>query len=265
MAKTATPKKPEILDAPNLNMQMIAPPSLLKASPLPAAAQAFLAEAQGERQQVTKVPFVIIDHEEGKFVLPSGELVDSIEGYCISWFQTRRFYQKAYRPGDKGTPPDCWSPDLITPSPSSPDPQAKTCAACPLSQFGSGRDGRGQACSVQTWMFLLNPTFGTPPISVVIAPPSSIRNLMGTKFSGGFFSQAAAKGGVFEIVWGIFNLERAAEGSKHVVVAPSLGPVATDMAEVKAISAYRNQFLQVFAEYRGSTPEVSEPAGEQEE
>ncbi len=265
MAKTVKLEKLEIVDVPNPNTQMIAPPSLLKTSPLPAAAQAFLADAQGERQQPSRVPIVTIDHDEGKFVLPSGELTDEISGYCVSYFQTRRFYQAAYRPGDKGKPPDCWSPDLITPSPSSIDKQSDTCATCENAQFGSGRDGRGQLCSVQTWLFLLNPTFGTPPLVVLIAPPSSIRNLMGTKFSGGYFSQAAAKGGVFEIVWGTFRLARAGEGSKHVVVEPTLGPVATDLAEVKAISAYRNQFLQVFAEYRGSTPEVAEPATEQEE
>lgn len=58
--------------------------------------------------------------------------------------------------GGEGTRPDCYAPDGITPAADSPKKQAETCAECPLSKFGSGKNG-GQACGQKAVLIALEP------------------------------------------------------------------------------------------------------------
>lgn len=58
------------------------------------------------------------------------------------------------------------------------------CADCPLAQFGSGREGRGQACRQNRLIFLLTQDSALP--IVIKVPPSSLRLVQGffLKLSG---------------------------------------------------------------------------------
>lgn len=68
-------------------------------------------------------------------------------------------------------------------------PQAKpvrryACETCPLAQFGSGKEGRGQACRQNRLIFLLTPESALP--TVIKVPPSSLKLVQGfmLKLSG---------------------------------------------------------------------------------
>lgn len=56
------------------------------------------------------------------------------------------FYLKEFEDGEMGKP-DCFSNDGVRPDAEVKEPQCKTCAACPHNVFGSGRNGKGKACS----------------------------------------------------------------------------------------------------------------------
>lgn len=58
----------------------------------------------------------------------------------------RSYYSKAFDPNEeKAAPPDCQSADGIAPHPSVENPQATTCASCPMNISGSGQ-GKKKAC-----------------------------------------------------------------------------------------------------------------------
>ena len=246
---TPEPLRTEVVPAP--------PPAelTLTGGPVNQAARAFLDDAGPDRQPMTRIGMITIDHGEGTFKLPTGDTAEEVSGYPIFVFQTRRAYLESYRPGTQGTPPDCWSADLVTPHSSSLKVQAETCAECPLSQFGSSRAGRGQACATYTWVFLLNPNFGNPPVAVLVAPPSSIKTLLGTRFQSGYFSQATAKHGCYEIVWSTFRLERI---DPHSIVHPTMGEAIEDMAKARQLSALRKQLLNVMNAFRMRTVDLPE-------
>lgn len=62
--------------------------------------------------------------------------------------------------------------------------QRYACEACPLAHFGSGKDGRGQACRQNRLVFLLTPESALP--LVIKVPPSSLKLVQGflLKLSG---------------------------------------------------------------------------------
>lgn len=63
-------------------------------------------------------------------------------------------------------------------------PTKYACEACPLAQFGSGKEGRGQACRQNRLIFLLTPDSALP--MVIKVPPSSLKLVQGflLKLSG---------------------------------------------------------------------------------
>lgn len=56
-------------------------------------------------------------------------------------------------------------------------PQRYACEACPLAQFGSGKEGRGQACRQNRLIFLLTQDSALP--MVIKVPPSSLKLVQG--------------------------------------------------------------------------------------
>lgn len=241
----------------------VTPPDLTMAPAMPATARVFLDGATGSQEQPKGVPIIRIDHKEGLFVLPSAELVESVAGFPILFYRTRKFYKDAYRVGEKGKPPDCWSADLVTPSPLARMKQAETCATCKWSLFESARDGRSQACSEITWNFLINPIFGTPPLAVLVTTPSSIRALHGTKVHQGYYAAAKAAHGAFQIVWTTFRLERAAQGSPHCIVVPEMGQACHSEEQARVLLELHNRCRDMMDAMRGETGSV--PRGEGEE
>ena len=73
----------------------------------------------------------------------------------------RVFYAKAYSEDDaEGGPakmPDCYSGDGTAPAADAREPQAKKCAICPHAVWGTGNQGKGTACSVNTRLAVVDP------------------------------------------------------------------------------------------------------------
>jgi hypothetical protein len=261
MAKTTRPAGQPVPQSKTELTTISSPPNLLAGAQVPTAAKAFLTQIQGNRTKPAKVPIIKIDHRESKFVLPSGELVDFVEGYPVYLYHTRRYYAKPPKPGETGTPPDCWSGDCIAPNQDSLDVQSELCATCPNNAFGTARDGRSKACGTYSWVFILNPAYGSPPLAVLIAPPSSLRSLVGTRFDAGFFSQAEARHGCYEIVWSRFSLEQKGDQVLYSVVHGEMGDAAGE-EQAMQIARIRNSFLEMMDMLRGDSAaqmEVEEP------
>ncbi len=253
---TRPPEQPPVSGSALTIQPSAAPPVVVGGQKaMSVGAKAFLDKVEGQRQIPVQIPLVKINHGEGSFQLPTGELVESISGYPVYYFHTRKFYKSAYQPGKSG-PPDCWSSDLVEPHMSSVQKQAESCAQCPMNVFGTGRDGRSMACNVQTWVFLLNPEFGNPPLWVLVVPVSSLKILVGNRFSQGYFAQAIAKHEVYEIVWSKFGLTRTAEGAPHCLLVPTMGPAANDPEQCQMIASIRNEFLTRMDGLRMKTPDL---------
>jgi hypothetical protein len=235
-----------LIPAPDITGAVVAPTN--------EAAQAFLQEAKGLRETPTKLAIITIEHKKNAFKMPSGDLAESVSGYPIYYFQTRRFYKLPPQAGQKGTPPDCWSSDLLVPHQTSVEQQAETCAECVQNQWGTARDGRSKGCGTYTWVFLLNPAFGSPPLAVLVAPPSSIRALLGTRFQPGYLNQCVAKHGCYEIVWTRFGLEAHGTGAEYSTLVPEMGEAAK-LETARKLASIRNQFLEAMNEMRLRVPE----------
>jgi hypothetical protein len=89
----------------------------------------------------------------------------------------RTYYEEAYQPGSDD-PPTCYSNDGIIPAADVEDRQAKKCAVCKWSQWGSritDSGARGKACSeVKRLAVALLSDLGTPML--LRLPPTSLKN-----------------------------------------------------------------------------------------
>lgn len=103
--------------------------------------------------------------------LEGPQVAREIEGVIVAWRNTR-----AYWPGEytgQNTPPQCSSDDGVyghgDPGDFVPD---HLCDECALSKFGSGRDGKGQACKLMRLLFIVTPDELLP--KVIALPPTSV-------------------------------------------------------------------------------------------
>jgi hypothetical protein len=98
--------------------------------------------------------------------------VPELVGVMLAFHDQRAYWSVPFdqRQGEV-SPPDCVSHDMLT---GVGDPGGE-CAACPLSRFGTARDGKGlgQACREMRLIYLLQPTDVLPV--VISAPPSSLK------------------------------------------------------------------------------------------
>ena len=208
-----------------------------------------------ERHEPPGIPIIRIDHKTARFLL-NGEPVESVAGFPVQWFQSRAYWEGKFKPGEHA-PPTCSSPDGVTPLPGE-GRQADNCYSCRWAQWDSAPLGGGQACKVQTFLFLLNPEFGETPIGCLIAPPSSIRAIVGTGRQPGYLQRAkqfrdpasGKQAKYHELVWTRFALERA--GDTHCILVPTPVSVAKDADEARAIAGVRGAMLRQMEELRGS-------------
>lgn len=103
---------------------------------------------------------------------PEGTPVKELRGVVVHMKKGRTFWEQALGDGASGTPPDCFSEDMVngTGNPGGP------CAQCPHAQWGSDPNGgRAQRCKQRTMLFLLEPGKALP--TVVMVPPASLSNL----------------------------------------------------------------------------------------
>lgn len=130
-----------------------------------------------------------------KFRLPSGEETDGpLEGVIVDFVSANVFYKDGFDKDNMG-PPDCFAinpePNLLVPSPNSPDRQAESCAVCPNNQFGTGARGKGKACkNTRVLAFMpADATQETPPWILNVSPTGIkgfddyVRGLAGKKIS----------------------------------------------------------------------------------
>jgi hypothetical protein len=159
--------------------------------------------------------------------LEGSEAVDEIKGIIVFQKQTRAFWPQTIDEGGGNVPPSCSSPDArfgfgkqwATAEDPDPDgePRRLACAQCPQAQFGSDRQGRGQACKQTTQLFLLMETGFLP--AVVQVPPTSLGAVKK-------YMLALANAGVrFDQVVTVFGLDKRANqgGTEYAQVAPRLG------------------------------------------
>lgn len=71
----------------------------------------------------------------------------------------RHYYANDYVEGEEGSgaAPDCYSNDGIRPAPDAKAPQSDTCATCPHAVWGTGKNGVGTACTVNTRLAIVAP------------------------------------------------------------------------------------------------------------
>lgn len=103
----------------------------------------------------------------------------TLTGVIVFSKLVRAYWQVSYEEGGGSDLPDCSSRDsvqafpqgeFVPPAPMHPN-GGFACAGCELAKFGSGKDGRGQACQQKRLVFLL--TEGDVlPIVVALAPTS---------------------------------------------------------------------------------------------
>jgi len=95
-----------------------------------------------------------------EFSLPDGNKTrDPIDVVVVDYTCKNVYYDKPFD-SKNIVPPNCFAigndPKTLAPSPNAPEPQAKSCAVCPMNEFKSAANGRGKACS-NTRMLAVTP------------------------------------------------------------------------------------------------------------
>jgi hypothetical protein len=115
--------------------------------------------------------------ENKQFKLPSGDVSDSLDVVIIDFVYMNKYYESEYDPNNI-VPPTCFAINLgaayLAPSPNSPNKQNKTCAGCPMNQFGTA--GKGKACQNRMLIAVL-PADATndTPMHVLDISPTAIK------------------------------------------------------------------------------------------
>lgn len=131
---------------------------------------------QAEMDGVEYVPDVItIAHQNQVFQMPDGDMAKSFKGQIIDIVNVNAWWLETFDDSGGGTPPQCFSPDGIQPSPSSEDKQSQFCRSCSQNQFGSD-GGRGKACKnmkrVHVFLEVEDGKYEVLPTRLVVPPTS---------------------------------------------------------------------------------------------
>ena len=89
--------------------------------------------------------------------------------------RSKVYYAKAYEDGVAESP-DCYSNNGVGPEADAANPQCGTCAACPHNTWGSGKEGRGKACS-DSHRLAVAPAGQVNEPLLLRVPPASLRPL----------------------------------------------------------------------------------------
>lgn len=197
------------------------------------------------------------------------DAVEEVRGIVVLHKPTRGYWPLSIDEGGSGNPPSCSSQDgkvgrgkpwatKDDPYPEGDD-RKQLCAECPHSQFGSAPDGRGQACSQRTMIFVLAETGFLP--FVIGAPAKSLQPFRR-------YMMALGNQGIHyaSVVTG-FKLRKDSnqQGIEHAVLEPYLAarldPAAVEAAKTYA-AALRPQFEAVAADFGdvGQPPVPPAPA-----
>jgi len=94
----------------------------------------------------------------------------AIEGIIVYTTTTRVYWAASFEESGGGSPPDCVSIDLIH----GRGEPGGMCPQCPLSEFGSSKNERAQACQERRFIFIVLPNAALP--YVMNLPPSSLNS-----------------------------------------------------------------------------------------
>ena len=126
----------------------------------------------------------------------SEESVKELAGVIVHFQDQRKYWEKDMEESGGSSPPDCYSDDGVTGRGS---PGGK-CNVCPLSEFKSAKDGRGQACRQVRVVYLARPGDLLP--LVLNVPPTSLKNIKQ------YFLRLASRGIKFFEVETVIGLEK---------------------------------------------------------
>lgn len=174
-----------------------------------------------------------------------------LSGIVVAWHEQRAFW-----PGDLAggsEPPDCSSPDAVmgharmseTGVPLLWNDNAvagvQSCISCPFAQFGSGRNGTGQACKKSRVLYLLQRGEILP--TIVSLSPTSIKPI------SDFFLRLTSRMIPLSHVEIGLTLERvqSAGGINYSKVAPKLVRLLSD-EEGAAMDRYATQLRPLLKE-----------------
>lgn len=189
-----------------------------------------------------------------RIVLPSGgstsfeipmaggemEPVKSLDGIVLAYQVGRRYYATKET---TNTPPNCASVDGIY----GVGKPGGNCSTCPLSQWESDAEGKGQACKQRASMALLMPGMGLA--YVVDLPPTSL------KVMGAYKVQVLAQtlGPLYGVVTS-FSLEKRsnASGQAYAVLVPRIAS-RIDAGAKSALKAMAEVYKSVLISDHGRT------------
>jgi hypothetical protein len=122
-----------------------------------------------------------IRYSKGKFILPDGGEVESLDVVIVDFVSVNKYYEGAYNKDDI-VPPNCFAihpePRGMVPSANSPDKQCDDCNSCPQNQFGSS--GAGKACKNTRLLAVLPPEADADtPVWLLSVPPTAIKGFDG--------------------------------------------------------------------------------------
>lgn len=174
------------------------------------------------------------------------ENTETIEGIIVDIKPSRAYWADL---NATGTPPDCWSLDMVNGLGSMQRGSAQNpegfCATCPYDLFGSGKDGRGKACKERKEVYLVRPQ-DTLPV-VVQVPVTSMRAL--GRYAVGLASGKLDRGKPHRLSGVITRLaldqEVSAGKQKYSVIVPSFaGALAPEQAA--RMAAYARDLRAAF-------------------
>ncbi len=130
--------------------------------------------------------------------LEGEESVKEIEGIIIFWKTARAYWPEKFN--GENNPPQCSSVDGEV----GQGNPGGYCSKCPLAQFGSAENGKGQACKQMRQMFIVRENDILP--LVITLPPTSI------KPAKQYFMRLASKGIKYTHAVTRITLEKAKSG-----------------------------------------------------
>ena len=185
------------------------------------------------------------------------EAAKEIEGVVVCKQNTRAWWMGADGATSfeiTNTAPTCSSLDGIKPV-ESEDRQAETCLKCPHAQWGTGKEGRGQACKSRLNVFILRPGDEIP--TLISLPPTAIKPF------GAYAVGLRQKKSALIAVTTIFGLQdaKSSGGTAYKGIALRMGKPLT-FAEMKAARTISDAFE---AAMRSRGIQVDEAAAEDPE
>ena len=169
----------------------------------------------------------------------------ALDGVIVFTKLVRAYWQTSYDDGGGSDIPDCSSRNSaqafptgeFTP-PANPHPEGGfACASCELAKFGSGKDGRGQACQQKRLVFMLTKD-DVLPIVVALAPTS-------LKAAGDYMLRLTRGGFPYWRVQTRIKLEKHTDPKPHArALFEKIGDLTPEEAE--AIKTYRTALIPAF-------------------